>query len=122
MSFIFGKEPSQQGATYARVPQGMNGKLPLIESLRSALSFPDYCGSNWDALEECIRDLSWLPAGTVVLVHQDLPLRNHPAALRTYLSILHDAVAKWRDATERQFVVVFPADAKDLVKQALAHG
>jgi len=121
MSFTFGKGPSRQDAIYARVPRGINGKLPLIEALRRALNFPEYCGSNWDSLEECVRDLSWLPAGTVVLVHEDLPLHDNLAALHTYLSILRDAMGKWQAGSDRQLVVVFPTDARNLVTDALAH-
>src|SRR6266481_500707 len=96
-SFLFGPEPVQLGALYARVPVGIRAKQTLFDLLRAEFRFPDYCGNNWDAIEECIRDLSWLSPGTIVLVHNDLPLRDNPAALRTYLSILEDASAKWRN-------------------------
>jgi hypothetical protein len=121
MTFIFGTEPLRDDATYARVPPGIKGKLPLIEALRTALRFPEFCGSSWDSLEECIRDLSWIPTGTVVLIHDDLPLSNNRGALHTYLSILHDAAAKLDGGHDRNLVVVFPVDAKGLVMEALTH-
>ena len=40
----------------------------LMDALASGFSFPDYFGRNWDAVEECLRDLSWLPADGYVLV------------------------------------------------------
>lgn len=40
----------------------------LLDALAVGFSFPDYFGRNWDALEECLRDLSWLPAEGYVLV------------------------------------------------------
>ena len=121
MTFLFGTEPLRDDVTYARVPPGIEGKLPLIEALRTALRFPEYCGTNWDSLEECIRDLSWMPTGTVVLIHEDLPLRNNRGALRTYLSILQDAGAKFQGGHDRNLLVVFPVDAKALVTETLAH-
>lgn len=35
-------------------------KEQLINALGGALSFPDYFGRNWDAVEECMEDLDWL--------------------------------------------------------------
>jgi Barstar (barnase inhibitor) len=40
----------------------------LMDALAVGFSFPDYFGRNWDAVEECLRDLSWLPADGWALV------------------------------------------------------
>lgn len=119
-SFLFGPEPMLPGAFYARVSSGIRGKQALFDLLRAELKFPEYCGNNWDAVEECIRDLSWISPGTIVLVHNDLPLRDSAAALRTYLSILSDAAAKWQDSRDRHLIIVFPVDAEQHVKNVLA--
>lgn len=34
----------------------------LHNEVAAALQFPDYYGENWDAMDECITDLSWMPA------------------------------------------------------------
>ena len=39
----------------------------FFRSIASAMQFPDYFGANWDALDECLRDLDWLPATGYVL-------------------------------------------------------
>jgi len=90
-----------------------------MPALAKALELPDYFGRNWDALEECIRDLAWLPEGDVALIHEDVPLENDPQALATYLSILSGALRKWTAARNRRLLVLFPPGAEERVKAVL---
>lgn len=39
----------------------------MLRELARAFSFPNYANSNWDAVDECLRDLEWLPAKGYVL-------------------------------------------------------
>ncbi len=39
----------------------------LLDAIATALRFPDYFGGNWDAFDECLRDMSWAPAAGYVL-------------------------------------------------------
>lgn len=61
-----------QGMT-ARVLRGT--KMITIGStfneFGAALQFPDYFGENWAALDECLRDLSWLRPAQIVLIITD---------------------------------------------------
>jgi RNAse (barnase) inhibitor barstar len=45
-------------------------KEALLREIAAALRFPDWFGQNWDALEDCLADLSWLPADGYVLVFE----------------------------------------------------
>lgn len=102
----------------ANVRAGLRDPHDLFEELAEQLRFPDYFGANWNALEECIRDLSWLPDGPVVLKHADLPLAGDIVSQETYLSILSDAVEKkWTVPGERlrDLVVQFPPETREQI-------
>lgn len=93
-TFIFGNQAQGKAGHRAEVPAKIQTKAELLDALSDAMRFPDYFGGNWDSLEECIRDLSWLPSGDVILTHEDLPLSQDIPSLSTYLAILKDAVEK----------------------------
>jgi len=69
----------------------------LFAEFARALDFPDYFGHNWDALEECLADLDWLPAKGYVLLlteaEQVLPEDEEDYA--TFLEVLNDAGEAW---------------------------
>lgn len=65
-------------------------KAELLTQLARELQFPAYFGHNWDALFDCLCDLSWLPVPSVRLVHPSgFDLGAEQAA---YEQLLADAV------------------------------
>lgn len=120
--FIFGDEAKPRVAYRAELCDGLQTRTSLLRALSSALRFLDYFGANWDALDECIRDLSWLPDGDVMLSHEDLPLTQDRVALLTYLSILQSAVAEWHADGTRKFLLQFPLDAEPIVRRVWSDG
>lgn len=69
-----------------------------FDEVSSALFFPNYFGRNWDALDECLVDLSWLPAPAYVLVIDEAldVLRDEPVEqLETLVRILGRAASEW---------------------------
>src|SRR5580698_1982035 len=106
--FLFGCHAEQNAVLRAVVPVGISNEMALFDSLAYSLNFPNYFGNNWDALEECMRDLNWLPEGTILLVHDDVPLSQDQASLSLYLSILSGACDKFAKVGKRKLVVAFP--------------
>jgi hypothetical protein len=83
------------------------------------LKFPDYFGWNWDALDECLRDLSWLPPGRVILSHNDLPLASDVANVRAYVDIVSEAVQKMSKSKEHELIVLFPSSLREQIEWLL---
>lgn len=96
-AFLFVDDPAafrDAEALVVRVPAKARGKEKVLNILSERLRFPRYFGHNWDALEECLGDLSWLgETQRVVIVHEGLPFSEAGDQLAIYLGVLHDAAA-----------------------------
>ncbi len=69
-------------------------KPSLLDAMAEGLLFPDWFGGNWDALADCLGDLSWLPAthGLLLLLDHCGDLRDRaPEDFATLLDILDEA-------------------------------
>lgn len=101
-------------ALVVRIPNAARGKEKLLGVLAQSLRFPRYFGWNWDALEECLCDLTWLAnVDRVVLVHEGLPLSPQGEQLAIYLDVLTEAVRRRATATGGpKLDVVFPTAAQ----------
>ncbi len=69
----------------------------LFSEFARALGFPDYFGHNWDALEECLADLEWLPAKGYALLLTDAEqvLSEDEDDYETFLEVMSDAGEAW---------------------------
>jgi hypothetical protein len=94
------------------VPSTTSTEDQLLSVFDRSLELPDYFGWNWDALENCLRDLSWLKAHTVLIRHDGVP-KLPSDILGIYLDILSEIVLFWRKFPEHEVVVSFPASARN---------
>ncbi|WP_328388657.1 barstar family protein [Streptomyces sp. NBC_00400] len=80
--------------------EGVADKAAFMDRCARALRLPDWFGRNWDALADCLTDLSWCPAdrGRLLVV---TGWQGYAAASPDEWSIvegvLADAVGYWRD-------------------------
>jgi hypothetical protein len=75
----------------------LGGKRDLMAAVSEALELPDWFGGNWDALDESLRDLSWLDASGHVLVvgGGEVLWRRNPELAGTLVSVWTGAAADW---------------------------
>jgi len=85
--------------------RGVENKEALLGALAQALGFPDWFGGNWDALEDCLCDLSWRPGDGHVIV-----LRGGGALgaddVGVLIDVLSTSAAYWAERS-RPFFAVF---------------
>ncbi len=86
-----------------RVVRGkkMKRREDCFNEFSAAFQFPDYFGENWDALEECLYDLEWLPAkGYVVFVlNTGDVLKEEPSRqFEIFTEVLSEVASQWSRA------------------------
>lgn len=87
---------------------GITGKRELLDRFAAALAFPEWFGANWDALQDCLSDLSWRDGRGQLLVIDGFEALQ--AASRDDCGVLLDVLAESADHwlwQERPFFAVF---------------
>jgi hypothetical protein len=105
-SVVFAEEspdPAPLGEAGLRVARidgaAVEGKQGLMSALAEALELPDWFGGNWDALDECLRDLGWLEAAghVVVVVRGEDLWKRDPELAGMLVRSWIDAGAAWAE-------------------------
>lgn len=119
-AFKFVREPSgvQYGEAFLiRIPAGLQEKADLLAKFAREGRFPSYFGRNWDALLDCLGDLSWIAETVVIVEHEDLPLANTMSLCKTYIEVLAAAVRSWAQVPSGK--LVSPPEAWDFIPHTL---
>ena len=80
----------------------LRGRSPL-DAIARALDFPSWYGGNWDALEDCLSDLSWRKAPETILVFRNFAAGDELGIL---IEVLSSAAEFWAEQGGR-FAAVF---------------
>ncbi len=82
-------------------------KAELLRNLAWVMKFPDYFGNNWDALEECLCDLDWLPAKGYVIrfANADKFIKLFPSDFRALIEIV-ESVSNYWSSHKVDFVMI----------------
>ncbi|MBD1825642.1 barstar family protein [Cyanobacteria bacterium FACHB-DQ100] len=75
-------------------------KEEFLREVAEAMDFPTYFGYNWDAFDECIRDLNWLPAQKYIVIYDrpDIFARAQPEQWQIAQEILQSAAHHWQES------------------------
>lgn len=88
---------------------GCSDRQDALARIAAALKFPDWFGGNWDALADCLADLSWWPAaGYLLLLEHAAHWREaEPGDFDTMLEIIEEAAQGWA-AQHKPFWALLP--------------
>ena len=87
----------------------VRGKKDFLARLAKALHCPSYFGMNWDALSDCLRDLSWLnDNGWVVILlnGQEFAAKNQDD-FTIAIDVLQTAAEYWRSHAKPFWILLY---------------
>lgn len=100
-------KPGEEAAVLLAAPAGFASraidgrrcrtKAALLDALAHAFSLPAPSGRNWDATEEALADLEWLPAHGYILIVADADALLEGAGddYRIFVAMLEDVGREW---------------------------
>lgn len=103
---------------FARLDPLISNTDELLRSLYYLLWFPGYFGFNWNALEDCLRDFSWVSEEKIIIAHDALPNISNDD-LKIYLEILRDTVLDWYGYEKHTLKVVFQKKDRERITKIL---
>jgi hypothetical protein len=80
----------------------------VLGLLSRTLAFPSWFGRNWDALEDCLTDLSWIEAPGLVIVIEGFSTyaKADPDGFAILLDIFKSSAEYWRGEGRPFWVVL----------------
>lgn len=72
-------------------------KSDLMNAFYYQAKFPDYFGSNWDSVEECLTDYEHLPAKGYIFIFKDPSelIKNYRKDYDLLIDVFQEASIKW---------------------------
>ena len=102
---VCGPEEAEHAAKEARLAvfrinlEGVRDKKHFLDHVAKALNFPEWFGSNWDALNDCLTDLDWLSTKTgYVIVFESISRFSalHGPEFADAIAVLFAAAQFWK--------------------------
>jgi RNAse (barnase) inhibitor barstar len=86
----------------------VTGKKGLLKKFSLALNFPDYFGMNWDALGDCLTDMSWKPAAGYVLLFSNFRVfaEKNPEDMKIAGNIFDSSANYWKQKKVPFYIIL----------------
>lgn len=119
-NILYGKLPQINSRSILHIQlHAVGSKTKFLRELSSKLAFPSFSGKNWDALWDCLRDLSWIKQKHIIIEHLALPQLNNED-FSIYMSILNECVKCWKHYPYEHCVyVIFPKNNEEKISSIL---
>jgi hypothetical protein len=103
-----------------RITSTVSTDAELFSTFARDLSFPTYFGDNWDALNDMLRDLTWLEGEKpVVIMHDAVPFRDRLAVRKLYLRLMVQWIVWWNVHGTHRVHAVFRREHIDEVSRCV---
>jgi RNAse (barnase) inhibitor barstar len=96
--------------------QAVTDKDEFLTLCADTFAFPDWFGHNWDALHDCLTDLTWEdPASGYLVVYAGWQAlaQEEPDSFATALEIFAEAAGLWQDTDSPMAVLLPVSTAQD---------
>jgi hypothetical protein len=106
---MLGAATRHTGMTYVEIDcSSAYDKQGLMEALAEDLQLPEWFTGEWDSLEDCLMDLSWLedPGVVIVLLDCDQIMVESPDDFTVALEVFDGAAAFWHESENPFWVFV----------------
>jgi Barstar (barnase inhibitor) len=112
LAILAGQVAASGGELFELDGELMSETAGLMAEFARVLRFPDYFGKNWDALSDCLTDLSCFDARS----HFVLAIDNWDYCASPILQdILQETITLWADS-ETPLYVLLRSDRRDIGK------
>lgn len=87
-------------------------KNQFLDYVAKIFDFPDYFGRNWDALEDCLKDMDWAKANGFLILYEHFEAfaENEPKQFDQALDIFKEVAEYWQDK-DTIFTVLLHSEA-----------
>lgn len=85
----------------------IKSKNHFLRKMQDFFEFPEYFGDNIDALDDCMRDLSWLPQENIIIEFYHLNRINNKALRNFITDCLICYQNYWQNCQDKKVAIVF---------------